>query len=188
MSVEYLQINLTRCLLNFATNGRLTEDRLGSLLYGAFQKIESCKAGCLFFSSFDQYIHLTVKLGTVPNNLIKSMRLNIDVVQKIRKVEQDRRTHLYGPTWKCLGLPLPSNVLPQTIRLRLLLVIQFVSTSYEKFCAYPSSTLTLDLFCSEKTRREDYSIECKALMLYNAPSLYRVLTFVLGIFLESGLI
>ena len=54
--------------------------------------------------------------------------------------------------------------------------------------AYPLSTLTLDLFCFEKTRREDYSIECKAFMLYNAPSLYRVLAFVLGIFLESGLI
>ena len=188
MSVEYLQINLTRCLPNFTTNGRLTEDRLGSLLYGAFQKIESCKAGCIFFSSFDQYIHLTVKLGTVPINFIQSMRLNIDVVEKIRKVEQVRRTHVYSPTLKNLGLPPPSNVLPQTIRLGLLLVIQFVSTSYEKFCAYPPSTLTLDLFCFEKTRREDYSIECKVFMLHNAPSLYRVSAFVLGIFLENGLI
>ena len=39
----------------------------------------------------------------------------------------------------------------------------------------------------EKTRREDYDIECKAFMLHNAPSLYRVSTF-LCIFLESGLI
>ena len=67
--------------------------------------IESCWAGCLFFSSFNECMHLTVKLGTVPNNLIKSMRLNIDMVGKIRKVEQDRRTHLYSPILKCLGFP-----------------------------------------------------------------------------------
>ena len=36
---------------------------------------------------------------------VQSMKLNIDVVQKIRKVEQVRRTHLYGPTLKCLGFP-----------------------------------------------------------------------------------
>ena len=74
--------------------------------------IELCKAGCLFSSSFNECMHLTVKFDTVPSNFIQSMKLNIDVVEKIRKVEQDRRTHLYGPTWKCLGLPLSSNVLP----------------------------------------------------------------------------
>ena len=177
VSIEYFQLILTLYLPNFATNGRLAEDC-----------IELCKVGSLFFSSFDQYIHLTMKLGTVPSNFVQSMKLNIDVVKKIRKVEQVRPTHVYSPTLKCLGLPPRSNVLTQTIRLRLLLVIQFVSTSYEKFCAYPLSTLILDLFYFWKIRREDYSIECKAFMFYNSPSLYRVLDFVLGIFLESGLI
>ena len=37
MSIEYLQIILTLYLPNFATNGRLAEDCLGSFLYGAFQ-------------------------------------------------------------------------------------------------------------------------------------------------------
>ena len=84
----------------------------GRLFREVSRNIEWCKASCLFFSSFNEYMHLTVKLGTVPINFVQSMRLNIDVVQKIRKVEQDRRTHLYSPTLKCLGLPLPSNVLP----------------------------------------------------------------------------
>ena len=74
--------------------------------------IESCWAGCLFFSSFNEYMHLTVKLGTVPSNFVQSMKLNINVVEKIRKVEQDRRTHLYGPTLKCLTLPPRFNVSP----------------------------------------------------------------------------
>ena len=76
------------------------------------RNIEWCKASCLFFSSFNEYMHLTVKLGTVPINFVQSMRLNIDVVQKIRKVEQVRRTHVYSPILKNLGLPPPSNVLP----------------------------------------------------------------------------
>ena len=67
--------------------------------------IEWCKAGCLIFTSFNECMHLTVKFDTVPINFIQGMRLNIDVVEKIRKVEQDRRTHLYGPTLKCLGSP-----------------------------------------------------------------------------------
>ena len=40
-------------------------------------------------------MHLTVKLGTVPINFVQSMRLNIDVVGKKRKVEQDRRTCIW---------------------------------------------------------------------------------------------
>ena len=54
--------------------------------------IESCNAGCLFFNSFNEYMRLTVKLGTVPINFVQSMKLNINVVRKERKVEQDRRT------------------------------------------------------------------------------------------------
>ena len=51
--------------------------------------IESCKADSLFFSSFSGYMYVTVKLGTVPSNFVQSMKLNIDVVRKERKVEQD---------------------------------------------------------------------------------------------------
>ena len=40
-------------------------------------------------------MHLTVKLATVPSNFIQSMKLNIDVGEKIRKVEQDRRTCIW---------------------------------------------------------------------------------------------
>ena len=76
------------------------------------RNIESRKAGCLFFNSFNEYMRLTVKLVMVPRNFVQSMRLNIDVVEKIRKVEQVRRTHVYSPTLKNLGLPPPSNVLP----------------------------------------------------------------------------
>ena len=57
-------------------------------------------------------MHLTVKLGTVPRNFIQSMRLNIDVVEKIRKVEQDRHTCIWpdvevldsAPTIQCFTL------------------------------------------------------------------------------------
>ena len=75
--------------------------------YGAFQKrrMVQGRQAVYFFSSFNACMHLMVKLGTVPINFVQSMRLNIDVVEKIRKVEQDRRTHLYGPTLKCLSLP-----------------------------------------------------------------------------------
>ena len=148
--------------------------------------IESCWAGCLFFTSYNEYMHLTVKLGTVPINFVQSMRLNIDVVEKIRKVEQDRRTHLYGPTLKCLGLPYDPMFKPTLSNCDCCWLSN--SSPPATRSAYPLSTLTLDLFCSEKTRREDYSIECKALMLHNSPSLYRVSAFVLSIFLESGLI
>ena len=67
--------------------------------------IELCKAGSLFWRSFNEWMHLTVKFDTVPINFIQVMRLNIDVVEKIRKVEQVRRTHVYSPTLKCLGFP-----------------------------------------------------------------------------------
>ena len=85
MSVEYLQINLILYLPNFVTNGRLAEYRLMSFP-------ELCKASCLFFTSFNEYMCLMVKLGTVPSNFVKSMKLNVDVIGKKRKVEQDRRT------------------------------------------------------------------------------------------------
>ena len=35
-----------------------------------------------------------MKLGTVPSNFVQSMKLNIDVVGKIGKVEQDRGTYI----------------------------------------------------------------------------------------------
>ena len=59
------------------------------------RNIEPCKAGCLFFNSFNEYMHITVKLGTVPINLVQSMKLNVDVVGKKRKVEQDGRTCIW---------------------------------------------------------------------------------------------
>ena len=49
--------------------------------------IEWCEAGSLFFRSFNEYMHFTVKLSTVPSNFVQSMRLNIDVVEKKRYVE-----------------------------------------------------------------------------------------------------
>ena len=46
--------------------------------------MELCKAGCLFFRSFNEYMHFIVKLGTVPSNFVQSMRLNVDVIGKKR--------------------------------------------------------------------------------------------------------
>ena len=40
-------------------------------------------------------MYLMVNLGTVPSNFVKSMKLNVDVVRKERKVEQDRRTCIW---------------------------------------------------------------------------------------------
>ena len=40
-------------------------------------------------------MYLMVNLGTVPINFVKSMKLNVDVVRKERKVEQDRRTCIW---------------------------------------------------------------------------------------------
>ena len=57
--------------------------------------IELCKASCLFFTSFNEYMYLMVNLGTVPINFVQSMKLNVDVVGKKRKVEQDRRTCIW---------------------------------------------------------------------------------------------
>ena len=57
--------------------------------------IESCEADSLFFNSFNEYMCLTVKLGTVPINFVQSMKLNINVVGKKIKVEQDRRTCIW---------------------------------------------------------------------------------------------
>ena len=48
------------------------------------------------------------------------------------------------------------------------------------------STLTFNLFHFDKIRREDSNIEYSAFRLYNFYSLYRVLAFIPGIFLESG--
>ena len=84
----------------------------GRLIMKLSGNIESYEADSLFLNSFNEYMYLTVKLGTVPINFVQSMRLNIDMVEKIRKVEQDRRTHLYGPTLKCLTLPPRFNVSP----------------------------------------------------------------------------
>ena len=39
---------------------------------------------------------LTLKLGMEPNNFVQSVKLNIDVVGKKRKVEQDRRTYIWS--------------------------------------------------------------------------------------------
>ena len=57
-------------------------------------------------------MHLTVNLGMVPINFIQSMRLNIDVVEKIRNVEHDRHTCIWpdvevldsAPTIQCFTL------------------------------------------------------------------------------------
>ena len=40
-------------------------------------------------------MYLMVNLGTVPNNFVQSMKLNVDVVGKKRKDEQDRRTCIW---------------------------------------------------------------------------------------------
>ena len=40
-------------------------------------------------------MYLMVNLGTVHSNFVKSMKLNVDVVRKERKVEQDRRTCIW---------------------------------------------------------------------------------------------
>ena len=51
--------------------------KIGGRLFRELPRtIESCKAGCLFFTGFNECMHLTVKLDTVPINLIKSMKLN----------------------------------------------------------------------------------------------------------------
>ena len=64
----------------------------GRLIMKLSGNIESYEADCLFFNSFNEYMCLTVKLGTVPINFVKSMTLNVNVVGKKRKDERDRRT------------------------------------------------------------------------------------------------
>ena len=130
-------------------------------------------------------MHLTVKLGTVPINFVQSMKLNINVVGKKRKVEQDRRTCIWpdvevldsAPMIQCFTLDYPIGIVgghPIS-----------PSTTGGSATTHPS-TLTFNLFHFEKIRREDFNIEYSAFRLYNFHSLYRVLAFVLGIFLESG--
>ena len=64
----------------------------GRLIMKLSGNIESYEADSLFFASFNEYMCLTVKLGTVPINFVQSMKLNINVVRKERKDEQDGRT------------------------------------------------------------------------------------------------
>ena len=67
----------------------------GRLFRELSRNIESYEADSLFFNSFNEYMCLTVKLGTVPINFVQSMKLNINVVRKKRKVEQDRGTCIW---------------------------------------------------------------------------------------------
>ena len=63
------------------------EGKIGGKLFKELSRtIKSCEADSLFFASFNEYMCLTVKLGTVPINFVQSMKLNIDVVGKKRKV------------------------------------------------------------------------------------------------------
>ena len=155
--------------------------------YGAFQKrrMVQGRQAVYCFSSFNACMHLMVKLGTVPINFVQSMRLNIDVVGKKRKVEQDRRTCIWpdievldsSPTIHHFTLDYPTAIVgghPIS-----------PSTTGGSATTHPS-TLTFNLFHFEKIRREDFNIEYSAFRLYDSHSLYRVLAFVLGIFLESG--
>ena len=126
-----------------------------------------------------------VNLGTVPSNFVKSMKLNVDVVRKERKVEQDRRTCIW-PNIEVL------DSFPTIHRFTLDYPIGIVgghpispSTTGGSATTHPS-TLTFNLFHFEKIRREDFNIEYSAFRLYDFHSLYHVLDFVLGIFLESG--
>ena len=113
------------------------------------------------------------------------MKLNIDVVVKKRNVEQDRRTCIW-PNIEVL------DSFPTIHRFTLDYPIGIVgghpispSTTGGSATTHPS-TLTFNLFHFEKIRREDFNIEYSAFRLYDSHSLYRVLDFVLGIFLESG--
>ena len=126
-----------------------------------------------------------VNLGTVPSNFVKSMKLNVDVVRKERKVEQDRRTCIW-PNIEVL------DSFPTIHRFTLDYPIGIVgghpispSTTGGSATTHPS-TLTFKLFHFEKIRHEDSNTEYSAFRLYNFHSLYRVLAFILGIFLESG--
>ena len=126
-----------------------------------------------------------VKLGTVPSNFVQSMKLNVDVIGKERKVEQDRRTCIW-PNIEVL------DSFPTIHRFTLDYPIGIVgghpispSTTGGSATTHPS-TLTFNLFHFDKIRCEDSNIEYSAFILYNFHSLYRVLAFIPGIFLESG--
>ena len=71
--------------------------------------MELCKAGSLFFRSFNEYMHFTVKLGTVPINFVQSMKLNIDVIGRKDKLNKTD-VRVYSLTFKCLTLPPPSTI------------------------------------------------------------------------------
>ena len=126
-----------------------------------------------------------VKLGTVPSNFVKSMKLNVDVVGKKRKVEQDRRTCIWpnievldsSPTIYHFTLDYPIGIVgghPIS-----------PSTTGGSTRTHPC-TLTFNLFHFEKIRREYSGTECSAFRLYDSYSLYHVFAFVPGIFPESG--
>ena len=111
--------------------------RVGGRLFRELSRtIEWCKAGCLFFNSFNVYMHLTVKRGMVPINFVQSMKSNVDVAGRKEKLNKTD-VRVYGLTLKCLTLPPRFNVSPWEIRLRLLVVIPFISMTYRRFCDYP---------------------------------------------------
>ena len=134
-------------------------------------------------------MRLTVKLVTLPSNFVQSMKLNINVVGKKRKDEQDRRTCIWpdvevfdsSPTIHRFALDYPIGiVVGHSIRLHQLREVLCLSTST---IHHP---LTLDFFHFEKIRHEDSDTECSMFRPYDISSLYRVFAFVPGIFLESG--
>ena len=128
---------------------------------------ESCKAGCLFFTSSNEYMYLMVNLGTVPNNFVKSMKLNIDVVRKKRRDEQDRRTCIWpdvevldsSPTIHHFTLDYPTAIVGgHPIRLHQLREVLHLPT-------YPLLLLTSSIFRKSDARipissiaRLDYTI------------------------------
>ena len=82
--------------------------------------IEICKAGCLFFTGFNECMHLTVKLDTVPINLIKSMKLNKSDVHMYTARHWSAWVFLHDPMfyprlsdWDCCWL---SNSSPPATR------------------------------------------------------------------------
>ena len=51
-------------------------------------KIGLCKIGCILFSGFNGCKPLMIKLSMIPSNFVQSIKLNIDMVGKMRKTEQ----------------------------------------------------------------------------------------------------
>ena len=60
----------------------------GRLLRKFPEEIGLCKIGCIFFSGFNGYKPLTIKLGMTPSNSVQCIKLNIDIVGEKRKVEK----------------------------------------------------------------------------------------------------